>query len=81
MTLPIATELAQILKVAYSSVLATVGVSVAFALAVAGFGRGGEMRRSGRVGPANVYRAVAIFCLTLCVAAVIYGLILIGTKS
>jgi hypothetical protein len=81
MNLPIATELAEILKVAYSSVLATVGLSVVFALAVAGFGRRNEMRRAGRDTAANAYSAISICCLVLCAAAVIYGVILVGQKS
>jgi hypothetical protein len=81
MTLPLATELAEILKVAYSSVLATVGLSVAFAFAVAGFGRRNTMLRAGRATAANAYGTVAICCLTLCVAAVIYGVVLVGQKS
>jgi hypothetical protein len=81
MNLPIATELAQIWRVAYSSVLVTVGLCVAFALAVAGFGRGSEMQRAGRATAANAYRAVSFCCLVLCAAAVVYGLILVGQKS
>jgi hypothetical protein len=80
-SLPIATEFAQILKVAYVSVLVTVGLSVAFALAVAGVGRRNEMQRAGRQTAANAYRAISIFCLALCAAAVVYGLILVGQKS
>jgi hypothetical protein len=81
MNLPIATELAQIWRVAYSSVLVTVGLCVAFALAVAGFGRVSEMQRAGRATAANAYRAVSVCCLVLCAAAVVYGLILVGQKS
>jgi hypothetical protein len=81
MNLPLATELGDIFRVAYSSLLVTVGLSVAFALAVAGFGRGSERRRAGRAGSAIAYEVVAACCLALCVAAVIYGVILVGQKS
>jgi cytochrome bd-type quinol oxidase subunit 2 len=81
MNLPIATELSQIVRVVYSSLLATVVFSVVFALAVAGFGRESEMRRAGRVGHANAYRWIALSCLALCGAAVVYGVILVGQKS
>jgi hypothetical protein len=77
-SIPIASA---IVKVVYSSILATVGVSVVFALAVAGFGRSSEMRRSGREAGAAAYRALAICCLALCGAAVIYGVILVGQKN
>jgi hypothetical protein len=81
MSLPVATAAAQILKVAYTSVFATVGVSVVFAFAVLGLSRGGEMRRAGRQGAAGAYRAVAVCAFTLCAAAASYAVILVGQKS
>jgi len=76
-----ATAAGEILKVAYSSVLVTVGVSVVFALAVLGLNRGGELRRTGRQAAAGVYTAVAIGSFAICGAAAIYGVILVGQKG
>ena len=81
MSLPIATELSQIVRVVYSSVLATVVFSVVFGLAVVGFSRESEMRRTNRIGTANLYKAIAFGCLAFCGAAVIYGVILVAQKS
>jgi hypothetical protein len=81
MNLAAAAQLAQIVKIAYSSVLATAVVSVAFALAVTGFGRGSELGRAGRTAAASAYRTVAICCLLICGAAVVYGVILVGQKN
>jgi hypothetical protein len=81
MSLPIATAAGEILKVAYSSVLATVGVSVVFAVAVLGLSRGGELRRAGRQGAAGAYTAIAVCSFALCAGVAIYGVILVGQKS
>jgi hypothetical protein len=81
MSLPIATAAGEILKVAYWSVLATVGVSVLFAFAVLGLSRGGELRRGGRQAAAGVYTAAAVCSFALCAAAAVYGLILVGQKG
>jgi hypothetical protein len=81
MNLQIATAAGEILKVAYSSVLATVAVSVVFALAVVGLSRSGELRRAGRQAAAGAYTAMAVCSFALCAGAAVYGLILVGQKS
>lgn len=81
MSLPIASAGATILKVAYSSVLASVAVSVVFALAVLGLSRASEMRRVNRQAAAGAYTLMAVCSLGICAAAVIWGLILVGQKS
>ena len=80
MNLPIASELSQIVKVAYSSILATVGLSVLFALAVASFARASDMRRAGEADPPAPTGWLP-FRLVLCLAALVYGVILVGQKS
>ena len=72
---------AQILRVAWSSVLASVVVACMFSAAVVGLIRAGELRRTSRGPAAAVYTASALFALAVCVAAVVYGLILVGQKS
>lgn len=81
MSLPIASAAGEILKVAYWSVLATVGVCVIFALAVLGLNRSGELRRAGRQEAAAVYTAMAICSFAICGGAAVYGLILVGQKG
>jgi len=70
-----------ILKVAYSAVIASVLISVAFALAVLGFARSADMRRVDRHVAASVYTTLAVCALVLCAAAAVYGVILVGQKS
>lgn len=70
-----------LLKMAYSSLVAGVGVSVMFSLAILGAIRSGDMRRANRGWAATAYATLAVGGLAICVAAVVYGLILVGHKS
>jgi Na+/H+-dicarboxylate symporter len=66
---------------AYSSVLAGVGVAVVFSLAILGVARSGEMRREHRTGGAVAYTALAASGLLLAAGIVIYGLTLVAHKT
>ena len=70
-----------LLKMAYSSLIAGVGVSVVVSLAVLGTIRANDSRRTGRTGAATAYAALAVTGLVLSVAIVIYGLIVVSHKS
>jgi hypothetical protein len=70
-----------IVRVVWSSVLATVVVSVLFSGAVVGLIRAGELRRSARGSAAAAYTVAATVALLVCLGAVVYGLILVGHKS
>jgi hypothetical protein len=70
-----------LLKMAYSSVLAGVGVAVVFSVAIVGAARSSEMRRDHRTAAAAAYTALAAAGLLLAVGMVIYGLILVTHKS
>jgi hypothetical protein len=71
-----------IVRVIYSSILASVVVSCVFSFAVVGLIRASELRRANRGGVASAAYTVAALCgLAVCVAAVVYGLILVGQKS
>ena len=72
---------ADLLRVVWTSLVASVAVSVLFSAAVVGLIRAAELRRGSRDGIAAVLTAGAIIALTLCVGAVIYGVILVGQKS
>jgi hypothetical protein len=67
-------------KMAYSSVLAGVGVAVVFSIAILGVARSGEMRRERRTAAAVAYTALAATGLLLAAAIVIYGLTLVAHK-
>lgn len=81
MTLLASSTVGEIVRVVWSSMLASVLISVLFTGAVTGLIRAGELRRSNRGGAAAVYTAAALMALAVCLAAVVYGLILVGQKS
>jgi predicted membrane channel-forming protein YqfA (hemolysin III family) len=68
-------------KMAYSSVLAGVGVAVVFSIAILGVARSSEMRREHRTAAAVAYTALAAAGLLLAAAIVIYGLTLVAHKT
>jgi MFS family permease len=70
-----------LVKMAYSSVLAGVGVAVVFSIAILGMARSSEMRREHRTGAAAAYTALAATGLLLAAGIVIYGLILVAHKT
>lgn len=70
-----------IMRVVWSAVLVSVVVSGLFSLAVVSLIRASELRRTSRHAPAaTVYTAVALVALAICLAAVVYGLVLVGQK-
>lgn len=77
----LASTASDIIRVAWSSVLATLGVSILFSAGVVGLIRAGELRRESRASTAAAYTLAATVALLICVAAVVYGVILVGQKS
>lgn len=71
---------ANILRVVWTSILASVAVSVLFSGGVVGLIRAGELRRSDRAAAAAAYTAAALVALLVCLAAVAYGIVLVGQK-
>jgi uncharacterized membrane protein YidH (DUF202 family) len=76
-----ASPAAEIVRVIWSSILASVVVAGMFSAAVVGLIRASELRRASRGRTAAAYTAAGILALTVCVVAVVYGLILVGQKS
>ena len=70
-----------LIKMAYSSVIAGVGVAVIFSFAILGATRSSEARREHRTAAAAAYTAVAAAGLLLAAAIAIYGLTLVAHKS
>jgi hypothetical protein len=70
-----------LVKMLYTSVVAGVGVTVVFSLAILGATRSTEMRREHRTGAAACYTALATAGLLVAAAVVIYGLLLVAHKS
>lgn len=69
-----------LVRVIYSSILASAVVTVAFSLALLGLVRGADLRRANRTAPAMACTLAALLALILCGAAVVYGLVLVGQK-
>jgi multisubunit Na+/H+ antiporter MnhE subunit len=67
-------------EVALASLVAGVGVAVAFSLALVGATRMAEMRRDGRALEAGAYAALMILALAGSAAAVAFGVIIMTTK-
>jgi hypothetical protein len=70
-----------LLKMAYSSLPAGVGVAVIFSVAILGVARSSGMRREHRTVATVAYTALAAAGLLLAAAIVIYGLALVAHKS
>jgi hypothetical protein len=67
--------------VALASFLAGVGVPIAFSFAIMGATRMVDMRRDGRGVEAGAYAALMILGLMASLAAVVFGVIVMTTKS
>jgi hypothetical protein len=72
---------AALVKVLWSSVLASLAVAVTFSLAILGIVRGSEMQAANRGGAAFAYRVLAFSALCGFAGSVIYGLVLVTKKS
>jgi len=70
-----------IVRVLYSSVIASLAIAIVFSLTVLGAIRSNEMRRSDRSGPAAAYATLAICAALAFAGVVVYGLILLTQKS
>ncbi len=70
-----------LLKMAYSSIAASVSVAVVFALAVFGASRSSDARREHRKGVAAAYSLLAVAGLACSAAIVVYGVTLVVHKS
>ncbi|HWE34313.1 MAG TPA: hypothetical protein VG410_12560 [Solirubrobacteraceae bacterium] len=70
-----------LLKMAYSSIAASVSVAVVFALAVLGAARSGDARRAHRTAAAVAYTVLAIVGLACSAAIVVYAMTVLVHKS
>ena len=70
-----------LVKMLYSSLLAGIGVSVIFSVAVLGATRSADMRRLKRGSAAVAYATLAILGLLITTGVVVYGLILLTRKG
>jgi hypothetical protein len=68
-------------KVVVASLIAGVGVTLCFSLAVAGATRFAEFRRDGRSLQATVYAVAGLAGLAATIASVVIGIVVMTTKS
>jgi hypothetical protein len=70
-----------LLKMLYSSLIAGVGISLVFSIAILAAVRSGERRRDQRPNAAIAYGAIAACALAVSGAMVVYGVYLVAHKS
>ena len=81
MTLLASGTASDLLRVVWTSLLASIVVSVLFSGGVVGLIRAGELRRGNRDKASSACAIAATIALGVCVAAVVYGVILVSQKS
>ena len=81
MRLASAVEWADVGQVIWASLLAGVGVTFAFSLAILGATRAVDLRRDGHSGAASVYIAVMVLGLLATLAALVFGVVVMTSKD
>jgi hypothetical protein len=69
-----------LLQVVWASLLAGIGVTVAYAFAILGGSRAVDLTRSGRSAEAVVFGVLCALALAVVAAAVVYGIVIMTTK-
>jgi hypothetical protein len=69
-----------LLQLVGASLVAAVGVTAAFSLAILGATRFSDLRRDGRSAEAAVFGVLTALALAACLGAIVYGIVLIQTK-
>lgn len=67
-------------KVVAAALVAGIGVTGAFSLAVLGATRSVEMRRSNRGAEASAFAVLGVLAAAVCVGAVVVGIIVMSSK-
>ena len=82
--IPVAGEIVDweaLLEVVYQALAAGLGVTLAFSLAVAGSTRFADEIRQDRTPRAVLFGAVAVVGVLVCVAAVVFGIVVMTAKD
>ena len=66
-----------LLQVIWVSILAGVGVTSAYGLAILGANRAVELGRNGRVAEATIFAVVGILGLAVVIAAIVWGILML----
>jgi hypothetical protein len=73
-------DTASLAKVVAASLIAGIGITVAFALAILGTTRFSDMRRDARPIEAGAFAFVGAVALAACIAAVVLGIVVMTSK-
>ena len=68
------------LTVIWSSLLAGIGATAAYGLAILGGNRAVELGRSGRLGVAAVYGLIGALGAAMVVASIVFGIVVLRSK-
>jgi hypothetical protein len=68
------------LTVIWSSLLAGIGATAAYGLAILGGSRAIELGRSGRLGVAAVYGLIGALGVAMVVASIVFGIVVLSSK-
>ena len=68
------------LTVIWSSLLAGIGATAAYGLAILGGNRAVELGRSGRLGVAAVYGLIGALGAAMVVASIVFGIVVLSSK-
>ncbi len=69
-----------LLQVVWSSILAGIGVTAAFGVAIVGATRAVDLRRGGRGGASIVAGTIGTVALALVCAAIVFGIVVMTNK-
>ena len=81
MRLASAVEWGDVGQVIWTSLLAGVGVTFAFSLALVGATRAIDLRRDGHTGVASLYAVVMVVGLLATAGAVVFGIVVMTSKG
>jgi hypothetical protein len=73
-------DTAALAKVIVASLIAGIGITVAFALAILGTTRFTDMRQDARSIEAGAFALVGAVALAACIAAVVFGIVVMTSK-
>ena len=74
-------EWGDVVQVIWTSLLAGVGVTFAFSLALVGATRAIDLRRDGHAGAASLYALLMVAGLLATAAAVVFGVVVMTSKD
>lgn len=69
-----------LLEVVWVSLVAGIGVTAAFGLAIVGSSRATELGREGRPGEALLFGAMGALAMAAVIAAIVYGIVVLTDK-